>query len=249
MKVGLLTGCVQRLAFGRVNEATVNVLAQEGCTVLAPGTQGCCGALPLHAGNIEQARELARHNIQVFEAARVDRIVVNAAGCGSCMKEYADLLAEDPAWAERAAAFSSRVRDVSEVLVDLGDARAPRHPVRARVVYHDACHLAHAQGLRSEPRRMLSAIPGIELLTPAESEICCGSAGIYNLVEPEAASDLGDRKSRNIASLSHDVIATGNPGCMLPIAAAGRRLGHTWTVVHPIELVERSIRGDEDDRL
>ena len=243
LKVGVLTGCVQRLAFGRVNEATVNVLAQEGCTVLAPASQGCCGALPLHAGNIEQARELARHNIEAFESARVERIVVNAAGCGSCMKEYGQLLADDPAWAQRAAAFGSRVRDVSEVLAELGDPRAPRHPVQARVLYHDACHLAHAQGERSEPRRMLSSIPGVELLTPAEADICCGSAGIYNLVEPEAAADLGERKARHIAALKPDVIATGNPGCMLQIAAAGRRLGYDWNVVHPIELVERSIRG------
>src|SRR5262249_9664897 len=162
-------------------------------------------------------------------------VVVNAAGCGSCMKEYGELFAEDPVWAERARAFSARVRDVSEVLTELGDPRAPRHPIKARVVYHDACHLAHAQQVRVQPRQLLGSIPGIELLSPAEAELCCGSAGIYNLVQPDAAGQLGERKARNIAALKPDVIATGNPGCILQIAAAGRRLGYQWEIVHPIE--------------
>lgn len=244
MKVGLLTGCVQRLVFPQVNRATVNVLAAEGCSVTAPAAQGCCGALPLHAGAIEQARALARHNIAVLEKAGVDAVVVNAAGCGSCMKEYGELFADDPTWAERARAFSARVRDVSELLVELGDNRAPRHPIKARVAYHDACHLAHAQGIRLQPREVLATIPGLEVLTPAESEICCGSAGIYNLVEPEAAADLGARKAKHIAALQPDLIATANPGCMLQIAAAGRRLGFNWKVVHPVELLDAAIRGE-----
>jgi glycolate oxidase iron-sulfur subunit len=243
LSVGLLTGCVQRLAFPHVNQATVNVLAAEGCRVLAPAGQGCCGALALHAGRIDQARALARETIAVFERAGVDRVAVNAAGCGSCMKEYGDLFADDPEWAARARTLSARVRDVSEVIVELGESRAPRHPVRARVVYHDACHLAHAQGVRTEPRALLAAIPGIEVHTPAESDICCGSAGIYNLVEPEAAADLGARKARHIAALAPDVVATANPGCMLQIAAAGRRLGFRWRIVHPIELIDQSLRG------
>ena len=243
LKVGLLTGCVQRLAFPQVNRATINVLAAEGCSVEAPAGQGCCGALPLHAGFLEQARDLARHNIDTFERTGVDRIVVNAAGCGSCMKEYGELFADDAQWARRARSFSARVRDVSEMLVELGEPRAVRRPIGARVVYHDACHLAHAQQIRSQPRALLASIPGVEVLTPAESEICCGSAGIYNLVESEAAQDLGARKAAHIASLRPDIVATANPGCMLQIAAAGRRLGFKWEIVHPIELVERSIRG------
>jgi glycolate oxidase iron-sulfur subunit len=243
LNVAVLTGCVQRLAFADVNHATVRVLAAEGCTVSAPGDQGCCGALPLHAGEIEQARRLARHNIAVFERAGVDRIVVNAAGCGSAMKEYGELLAGDPEWADRAHAFSARVRDVSEVVSELGDPRAPRHPIAARVVYHDACHLAHGQGVRAQPRAMLQAIPGLELLTPPESEICCGSAGIYNLVQPEPAAQLGARKARHIAALSPDLIATGNPGCTLQIAAAARGFGYNWPIFHPIQLVDASIRG------
>ena len=146
--------------------------------------------------------------------------------------------------AARAQAFSEKVRDVSEVLVELGEPRATRHPVKARVVYHDACHLAHAQGVRAQPRALLAAIPGIELVSPAEAEICCGSAGIYNLVQPEPAAQLGERKARHIAALNPDIIATGNPGCILQIAAAGRRLGHDWTIVHPIELLDRSIKGE-----
>jgi glycolate oxidase iron-sulfur subunit len=243
LKVAILTGCVQRLAFGHVNAATVRVLAAEGCSVTAPTSQGCCGALPLHSGSIDQARALARRIIEVFERSGADRIVVNAAGCGSAMKDYGELFAGDPAWAARAHAFSARVRDVSQVLAELGPPRAPRHPIAARVAYHDACHLAHGQGVRAEPRALLATIPGIELVSPAEPEICCGSAGIYNLVQPGPAADLGDRKARHLAALTPDMIATANPGCTLQIAAAGRRLGHDWPVFHPIELIDASIRG------
>ena len=159
------------------------------------------------------------------------------------MKEYGELFADDPEWARRARTFSERVRDVSELLVELGAPRAVRQPIAARVVYHDACHLAHAQQIRSQPRALLASIPGVEVLTPAESEICCGSAGVYNLIETEAAEDLGTRKAQHIASLNPDIIATANPGCMLQIAASGRRLGFRWKIVHPIELVDASIRG------
>ena len=243
LKVALLAGCVQRLSFGKVNHATVRVLAAEGCSVNAPGTQGCCGALPLHAGRIEQARALARHNIEVFEKAGVDRIAVNAAGCGSAIKDYGELFADDPAWAARAKAIAAKVRDVTELLADLGEQRAVRRPLPARLVYHDACHLAHGQGVRTQPRALLQGIPGIELLTPAESEICCGSAGIYNLVQPGPAAQLGVRKVRHIAALSPDMIATANPGCTLQIAAAARGLGHDWPIFHPIELIDASIHG------
>jgi glycolate oxidase iron-sulfur subunit len=241
--VAVLAGCVQRLAFADVNEATIRVLAAEGCRVSVPSDQGCCGALALHAGHSQHARDLARGTIEVFERAGVDRVVVNAAGCGSAMKEYGDLFADDAEWAGRARAFSARVRDVSEMLVELGGARAPRKPIHARVVYHDACHLAHGQGIRTQPRSLLQQIPGIELVTAAESEICCGSAGIYNLVQPGPAEELGARKARSIAALSPDMIATGNPGCILQIAAAGRAMGHSWPILHPIQLVDASIRG------
>jgi glycolate oxidase iron-sulfur subunit len=241
--VGLLTGCVQRLVFPHVNDATVRVLAAEGCEVRAPSAQGCCGALALHAGRIEDARAFARRTIDAFDKAGVDRIVVNAAGCGSSMKEYGELLTGDPAWSARAHAFSARVRDVSQLIVEVGEPRAVRHPVRARVVYHDACHLAHAQGVRTQPRDLLRAIPGLDLLSPPEQDICCGSAGIYNLAEPDAAGELGARKVRHIAGLAPDVVATGNPGCMIQIAAAAGQAGLTWRVMHPVELLDASIRG------
>ncbi|HVZ20269.1 MAG TPA: heterodisulfide reductase-related iron-sulfur binding cluster [Vicinamibacterales bacterium] len=243
MTVALLTGCVQRLAFDDVNRATVRVLSAEGCRVEAPAAQGCCGALPLHAGHADQARTLARANIEVFERTGADRIVVNAAGCGSAMKEYGALFGDDPAWAERARAFSAKVRDVSEVLAELGPPRAERHAVHARVVYHDACHLAHGQGVRAEPRALLQAIPGVELTTPAEAEICCGSAGIYNLVQPGPAAALGARKATQIALHNPDMIATANPGCMLQIATAARGFGYNWPIFHPIQIVDASIRG------
>ena len=246
LRVAVLSGCVQQLAFGHVNDATVRVLRAEGCRVTVPSEQGCCGALALHAGYPEQARAFARGTIAALDRPDVDRIVVNAAGCGSAMKEYGQLLADDLAWADRARAFSAKVRDVSEVLTELPP-RAPRHPIAARVAYHDACHLAHGQQVRAQPRQLLQGIPGLELLTPAEPEMCCGSAGIYNLVQPEAAADLGSRKVQNLAALTPDIIATGNPGCTLQIAAAARDRGWRWSVVHPVELLDASIRGDQVD--
>jgi len=245
MTVGLLPGCVQRLVFPNVNTATINVLAAEGCDIVAPRELRCCGALALHAGRLDEARCFARSTIAAFERSGVDRIAVNAAGCGSSMKEYGQLLADDPKWAERARAFSARVRDVTELVAELGEPRAPRHPVRARVAYQDACHLAHAQGIRQQPRDMLRFIPGIELLTLPEADICCGSAGIYNLVEPDTAEQLGDRKARLIDAVKPDLVATANPGCTLQLRAAASRLGRAWPIRHPIEIVDVSIRGVE----
>ena len=249
LTVGLLTGCVQRLVFPKVNAATMNVLSAEGCDVVAPEEQGCCGALALHAGRLEEARAFARRTIDVFERAGVERIAVNAAGCGSSMKEYGQLLADDPAWADRARAFSARVRDVTEVVSELGAPRAPRHPLAIRVAYHDACHLAHAQGVRQPPRDLLRSIPGVEILPFAEQEICCGSAGIYNLVEPETAHQLGDRKVAHIAAVGPDIIATANPGCTLQMTAAARRSGQVRPICHPIEILDASIRGLDPRRL
>jgi glycolate dehydrogenase iron-sulfur subunit len=186
--------------------------------------------------------------MEVFESTGVDRIVVNAAGCGSAMKEYGHLFAGDPEWAARAAAFSAKVRDVSEVLTELGEPRAPRNPIAARVVYHDACHLAHGQGIRTQPRALLQAIPAIELVTPAEPEICCGSAGIYNLVEPATARELGDRKVAFLDATRPDVVATANPGCSLQMAAAAARRGRSWPIRHPVEILDASMRGEDVPR-
>jgi glycolate oxidase iron-sulfur subunit len=245
LKAGFVTGCVQQVFFGHVNEATVRVLAAEGCDVLAPSAQGCCGALALHSGRDEDARHFARRLIEAFERPGVDAVdvvVVNAAGCGSSMKTYGELFRNDPVWAQRAQAFSAKVRDVTEVLAGLGTARAPRHPIDARIAYHDACHLGHAQGIRQQPRDLLAAIPGVTLVPVSDGEICCGSAGIFNLVQPEMAAELGRRKAANIAEAKPDIVATTNPGCMLQINAAARAAGDVRPIVHVIEVLDASIR-------
>jgi len=238
--VGLLQGCVQRVFFAGVNEATVAVLAAEGWEVHAPRRPDCCGALQLHSGDDEPARARARDTIAAFE--RYDVVAVNAAGCGAALKDYGHLLRDDPQWAQRAREFSARVRDVSELLAE-HEPRAQRHPLPLHVVYHDACHLAHAQGVRSAPRDLLRAIPGLQLIEPAEWEICCGSAGVYNLLKPEPAAELGRRKARNLLATGADVVVAANPGCALQIAAAAGELHRPLAVHHPIELLHASLRG------
>jgi glycolate oxidase iron-sulfur subunit len=241
-RVGLLAGCVQQVFFDSVNAATIRVLAAEGCDVVVPLAQGCCGALSIHAGREAEGLDYARRVIDAFEAARVDTIVVNAAGCGSNLKDYGYLLRDDPAYAERARAFSARVRDVTELLAEL-EPLAPRQPLPLRVAYHDACHLAHAQGVRQQPRSLLRAIPQLEVLDIPEADICCGSAGIYNLLQPQTAAALGERKARNILRVRPQAIATANLGCLLQIGAALDRLGERIPTLHPIELIDASLRG------
>ena len=239
--VALVTGCVQSVFFGDVNAATARVLSAEGCDVFAPAGQGCCGALALHAGQDDDARAFARRLIAAFEALPVDEIVVNAAGCGSTMKMYGELLHDDRQWASRAAAFAAKVRDVTETLAGLPP-QAPRTTVSARVAYHDACHLAHAQGVRSEPRALLQTIPGVAVVPLAEPEICCGSAGIFNLVQPEMAGELGRRKATHIVEAGADLVVTSNPGCILQIRAALRGRERTPQVIHIVELLDRALR-------
>jgi glycolate oxidase iron-sulfur subunit len=240
--VGLLTGCVQGAFFPGVNAATARVLQAEGCDVVVPKGQGCCGALSVHNGREPEAQSFARKLVDSFEASGVERIVVNAAGCGSTMKEYAGLLADDPAYADRAKAFAGMVRDVSEILDELGPV-APRHPLEMTIAYHDACHLAHAQGVRAQPRRLLEAIPGLELKEIAEGELCCGSAGIYNIVNPEPARELGDRKAANIVATGAQVLVTANPGCLMQVSSAIERSGHPMGMAHTVEVLDASIRG------
>jgi len=243
-RVAVLTGCVQDAFFSHVNRATARVLAAHGCEVLTPPLQSCCGALEIHAGREAPALARMRALIAQMERMRVDHVVVNTAGCGSAMKEYGALLADDPQWAARATAFSAKVRDVMEVLADLEVQLPARlHPLAARVAYHDACHLAHAQGVRTQPRTVLRRIPGLDLVEIVESDVCCGSAGIYNLVAPDAADDLGNRKATNVAAAHADFLVAGNGGCLLQIQAALRRSGHPVPVLHPVELVEASLRG------
>jgi glycolate oxidase iron-sulfur subunit len=236
--VALLQGCVQRVFFSHVNEATARVLAAEGFEVHAPRGPRCCGALALHSGEDPQARELAKETIEALEG--FDTVVVNAAGCGSAMKDYGHVLRDEPEWAERASGFAARVRDVSEFLADAGP-RAERREVRMRIAYHDACHLAHAQGVRAQPRDLLRGTPGLELVEPAEWELCCGSAGIYNLIQPEPAAELGERKARNLLDTGAEAVVAANPGCALQISAHTERLGRPLPVLHPMELLARSI--------
>ena len=241
-RVGLLLGCVQREFFSQVNAASARVLAAEGCEVVAPQAQTCCGALLVHAGEETGAIELAKKTIEVFEQANVETIVTNAAGCGSNVKEYAHLLRDDPEYAERARSFSEKCKDISEVLAEL-EPRSPRHPLKLRVAFHDSCHLQHAQGVRSQPRALLASIPGIELAEIPESAVCCGSAGIYNLVQPDAANALGDRKAELISPLKADVVATGNPGCALQLQSSLARQHKKTPVVHTIQILDASLRG------
>jgi glycolate oxidase iron-sulfur subunit len=238
-RIALMQGCVQRVWFADVNAATIRVLAAEGWEVHTKARPRCCGALMLHSGLEDEALGLARETIAAYED--FDHVVVNVAGCGSAMKDYAHLFADDPEWAERAKAFSAKVRDVHELLAE-HEPRATRHPLELRVAYHDACHLAHAQGVRQPPREVLRSIPGLELVEPAEWELCCGSAGIYNVMQPDAAEKLGRRKATNLAATGAQVIVAANPGCTMQIAA--HLSGDAAVpVIHPVELLDRSLRG------
>jgi glycolate oxidase iron-sulfur subunit len=242
LKVGLILGCVQRVFFDDVNMATARVLAAEGCEVVIPRGQGCCGALGMHAGREKEALNMARKMIRVFEREKVDVIAVNAAGCGSNLKDYGELLVDDPLYAERARKFSARCKDVTVVLAGL-EPRAVRHPVPLRVAYHDSCHLQHAMGVRAEPRKLLAGIPNLEIQEIAEAAICCGSAGIYNLVQPGTAAELGERKARNIVATKADLVVSGNPGCQLQLRASLNKLGYEIPTMHTIQLLDASISG------
>jgi glycolate oxidase iron-sulfur subunit len=239
-RIAFLQGCIQRALFGDVNAATVRVLAAEGWEVHAPRRPRCCGALQLHSGVEPPALELAKATITAYEG--FDTIAVNVAGCGSAMKEYGHLLADDAVWGQRAKEFSAKVRDVHEVLA-AHEPQATRHPLELTVAYHDACHLAHAQGVRQPPRDVLRGIPGLTLVEPPEWELCCGSAGIYNLTQPDAAAELGRRKVANLRSTGATVIAAANPGCALQIAAHAPP--GTLRVLHPMTLLDHSLRGTQ----
>ena len=276
--VGLLTGCVQQVFFPGVNEATVRVLTAEGCDVVIPRHQGCCGALSLHSGRAAEAAGFARHTITEFEDAGVDVVVVNSAGCGSAMKEYTHLFpagvpggtsrapggtdpdrggsgpapgGADPDaahWARRAERFTGRVRDFSEFLAELaadGGPRAVRHPLPVTAVYHEACHLGHAQGIRRQPRELLGGIPGLTIVEPADPGTCCGSAGVYNLLQPEAAGELGARKAASVLATGAPLVISANPGCSLQISAAmgAAGTGTPPAMAHIAEVLDASLRG------
>jgi glycolate oxidase iron-sulfur subunit len=240
--VGMLTGCVQSVFFSGVNAATARVLAAEGCDVVVPRTQACCGALSAHNGREAEAMRFARALIDVFEQCKVDTVIVNSAGCGSTMKEYAHLLRDDPMYAAKARDFSARTRDVAEFLDELGPF-APRHALPIAIAYHDACHLSNAQGVRTQPRRLLSGIPELTVREIADGNLCCGSAGIYNLLQPVAAAELGDRKASNVAATGASLLVTANPGCLMQVSAALARKGVSIATAHTIEVLDASIRG------
>ena len=242
-RVGMLSGCVQQVFFSHVNAATARVLLAEGCEIVIPPDQPCCGALMLHSGLESEAAAQAKKMIAAFEAAEVDTIVINSAGCGSTMKEYGYLLRDDPAWAARAAAFSAKCRDISEILCELAP-QATRHPLRMRLAWHDACHLRHAQGVHEQPRRLLAGIPDLDVAEIPESSLCCGSAGVYNLLQPDTADQLGNRKVDNLLTTGAQAIASANPGCLLQLQHILRQRGQeALPAYHLIELLDASIRG------
>ena len=248
-RVGMLSGCVQQVFFQHVNLATARVLAAEGCEVVIPRSQACCGALMVHSGLDRDAASLARRMIATFEAARVDTIVINAAGCGSTMKEYGHLLREDPVWAQRAADFSSRCKDISEFLAELPP-QAHRHPLPLRIAYHDACHLRHAQAIHDQPRKLLAGVPALDLAEIEDPNLCCGSAGVYNLLHPEPAGELGDRKVSGLLATRAQAVVSANPGCLLQLMSGLRRRGlEAMPAFHMVELLDASIRNLTPEQL
>jgi len=244
-RVGVILGCVQRLFFSRVNEATVRVLTANGCEVVIPKTQGCCAALPHHQGQEEQAKALARQMIDSFEGTGVDAIIINAAGCGHTLKEYGHLLQDDPEYREKATQFSAQVKDAQEFLAQVGltQTLSPLSDEPLAIVYQDACHLLHGQKISVQPRQLLRQIPSVQLREPMDAALCCGSAGVYNLLQPEIANELGQQKVANLLNTEAKIIASANPGCALQISKHLQQQGQVIPIIHPMELLDYSIRG------
>jgi glycolate oxidase iron-sulfur subunit len=244
-RVGLILGCVQRLFFPHVNEATIRVLTANGCEVVIPKHQGCCAALPHHQGQEAQAQQLAREMIDRFADTKVDAIIINAAGCGHTLKEYGSLLAEDPDYKDKAVAFANKVQDAQEFLSQIG-LTTPLSPLSEEplaVVYQDACHLLHGQKISFQPRQLLRQIPGVQLREPIDAALCCGSAGVYNMLQPEVAEELGKQKVENLLNTGATVIASPNPGCSLQIEKHLQQKGAKISLKHPLELLDLAIKG------
>ncbi|MBD2293029.1 (Fe-S)-binding protein [Anabaena sphaerica FACHB-251] len=244
-RVGVILGCVQRLFFSPVNEATVRVLTANGCEVVIPKSQGCCAALPEHQGQTEQAKALARQMIDSFADTNVDFVIINAAGCGHTLKEYGHILADDPEYAEKAKAFAAKVKDAQEFLINVGLTAelSPLTDKNLTLVYQDACHLLHGQKISIQPRQLLRKIPGVTLREPIDAALCCGSAGVYNMLQPEIAEELGKQKAQNLINTGAELIASPNPGCSLQISKYLQ--GKNISVMHPMELLDYSIRGEK----
>jgi glycolate oxidase iron-sulfur subunit len=244
-RVGMILGCVQRLFFAPVNEATVRVLTANGCEVVIPTRQGCCAALPAHQGQEAQAQALARQMIDSFEGSGVDYIIINAAGCGHTLKIYGQILADDPDYKERAVKFSAKIRDIQEFLVEIG-LESPLCAISEEpltVVYQDACHLLHGQKISLQPRQLLSQIPQLKLAEPIDAALCCGSAGVYNMLQPGVAEELGQQKVTNLLNTGAKLIASPNPGCALQIQKYLHKQGQSIPLLHPVELLDCAIRG------
>lgn len=246
-RVGVILGCVQRLFFSAVNEATVRVLTANGCEVVIPKTQGCCAALPEHQGQTEQAKALARLMIDSFADTGVDFVIINAAGCGHTLKEYGHILEDDPEYREKAQEFAAKVRDAQEFLATVGltSKLSPLTDEPLSLVYQDACHLLHGQKISVQPRQLLQQIPGVKLREPVDAAICCGSAGVYNILQPEVAEELGRQKVQNLLNTGAELITSANPGCTLQIKKHLRLRGKTVSILHPMELLDYSIRGEK----
>jgi glycolate oxidase iron-sulfur subunit len=236
-RVALLTGCVQSVLFSETNAATVRVLSQNGCEVVIPQTQGCCGALSLHSGRLSEARDFARYNTDIFKDQDFDAVIVNSAGCGSTMKEYGELLKNDSSYSARAGELSKKTKDIMEFLADIG-LQGELKELRLKVTYQDACHIAHAQKIKTHPRKIIKQIPGIDFVELQESDLCCGSAGIYNLTEPEMADRLLERKISKLKETGAQVLVAGNPGCLLQIGMGIKQHGLKIKTAHPVELLD-----------
>lgn len=244
-RVGMILGCVQRLFFSDVNAATVRVLTANGCEVVIPKTQGCCAALPEHQGQKEQAQALARQMIDSFEETGVDAVIINAAGCGHTLKEYGHILEDDADYKEKAVKFAAKVKDAQEFLAQVG-LTAELSPITDEpltLVYQDACHLLHGQKISLQPRQLLRQIPGVQLREPIDAALCCGSAGVYNMLQPDVADELGKQKVENLLNTGAELIASANPGCTLQITKHLREQGKEISIVHPLQLLDYSIRG------
>jgi len=246
-RVGFFLGCVMNVVYAEASRATVNVLTENGCEVVTPKSQRCCGAPHAAEGDSRTLRELAKHNVDLFESWQLDYVVADCAACAAQTKEYAHLLRDEPAYRERAVAFSRKVRDISELLAEI-PFKPPEGGVPIRVTYHEACHLCHAQGVRRQPRMVINRIPGVELVEMKESDWCCGSAGIYNITHPERAKQILDRKVANIAATDADAVLTGNPGCLLQLAAGVRQAGLKTKVLHPTQVLDAAYRAERKKR-
>jgi glycolate oxidase iron-sulfur subunit len=238
-RVGFIEGCIMPQLFGDTNAATVRVLAINGCVVYSPPKQSCCGALQMHTGDRETARDLARRNVDAFGPLELDAIIINAAGCGSTLKEYGQLLSDDPAYADRARGFARKVKDVSEFLAGI-DLVPPTRSVDVKVTYQDACHLVHGQGIRQQPRKLLRQIPGLELVEMGDSDVCCGSAGIYNLTHFDISVELLEQKMDSVLSTGASTVVAPNPGCTMQLAYGARRRGVDLQFVHVVDLLDRA---------